>query len=181
MSEHIRFGDYQYELGYGYDECSFNALTPKLERDSQGRLIPYQPTPIKLMPGEVFDLLRPYVSVRLMDQVKSVVPLALYLALFQLLILRQLVQDSWAITGGLFAVIVGLMFFMEGLKLGLMPFGTVIGKRLPQKSPLPIGQAITAKITLTHSVIHHASPRDRGDLRRARYRGLKGGWAERGC
>jgi len=143
MSEHFRFGDYQHELGYGHDELSFNALTPKLERDSEGRLIPHQPTPIRLMPGEIFAILRPYVSVRLMDQVKSVVPLALYLGLFQILILRQLVQDSWVITGGLFAVIVGLMFFMEGLKLGLMPFGTIIGKRLPQKSPLPLVLFIT--------------------------------------
>ncbi|MCH6545048.1 MAG: DUF1538 domain-containing protein [Deltaproteobacteria bacterium] len=143
MSDHFRFGDYQYELGYGYDELSFNALTPKLERDSQGRLIPHQPTPIKLMPGEVFNLLRPYVSVRFMEQVKSVIPLALYLSLFQVLILRQLIQDSWVITGGLFAVILGLMFFMEGLKLGLMPFGTVIGKRLPKKSPLPLVLFIT--------------------------------------
>jgi hypothetical protein len=30
-----------------------------------------------------------------------------------------------------------------GLKLGLMPFGTVIGKRLPQKSPLPVVLFIT--------------------------------------
>jgi hypothetical protein len=29
------------------------------------------------------------------------------------------------------------MCFMEGLKLGLMPFGTVIGTTLPRKSPLP--------------------------------------------
>jgi len=143
MSDHFRFGDYQYELGYGHDELSFNALTPKLERDSQGRLIAHQATPIKLMPGEVFKLLRPYVSVRFMEQVKSVIPLALYLSLFQVLILRQLTQDSWVITAGLFAVILGLMFFMEGLKLGLMPFGTVIGKRLPKKSPLPLVLFIT--------------------------------------
>ncbi|NKB80523.1 MAG: DUF1538 domain-containing protein [Nitrospirales bacterium] len=143
MAEHFRFGDYQHELGYGHDEVSFNALTPKLQRDLEGRLIPYQPTPIKLMSKEVFKLLQPYVSVRFMEQVKSVIPLALYLALFQILILRQLVEDSWVITGGLFAVIVGLMFFMEGLKLGLMPFGTVIGKRLPQKSPLPMVLFIT--------------------------------------
>jgi hypothetical protein len=65
------------------------------------------------------------------------------LALFQILILRQLVQNSWVIMSGLFAVIVGLMFFMEGLKLGLMPFGTIIGKRLPEKSPLPLGLVIT--------------------------------------
>ena len=143
MSDHFRFGDYQYELGYGYDELSFNALTPKLERDSQGRLIAHQATPIKLMPREIFKLLRPYVSVRFMEQVKSVIPLALYLSLFQVLILRQLIQDSWVITAGLFAVILGLMFFMEGLKLGLMPFATVIGKRLPKQSPLPLVLFIT--------------------------------------
>ena len=47
------------------------------------------------------------------------------------------------ITAGLFAVIVGLMFFMEGLKQGLMPFGTVIGNKLPQKSTLPVVLLIT--------------------------------------
>jgi hypothetical protein len=31
------------------------------------------------------------------------------------------VDDSWLITAGLFVVIVGLMLFMAGLKLGLMP------------------------------------------------------------
>ena len=47
------------------------------------------------------------------------------------------------ITGGLLAVILGLMFFMEGLKLGLMPFGTVIGATLPRKSSLPVVLIIT--------------------------------------
>ena len=73
-----------------------------------------------------------------MDQVRAVVPLALYLALFQILFLQHMVEDSWIIAGGLFAVIAGLMFFMEGLQLGLMPFGTVIGSQLPRKSPLPL-------------------------------------------
>jgi hypothetical protein len=74
-----------------------------------------------------------------MEQVRAVVPLALYLALFQILFLRRVVgDDSWVIIGGLFAVIAGLMLFMEGLQLGLMPFGTVIGSQLPRKSPLPL-------------------------------------------
>jgi hypothetical protein len=30
------------------------------------------------------------------------------------------------------------MVFMEGLKLGLMPFGEIIGTNLPKKSPLPV-------------------------------------------
>jgi len=47
------------------------------------------------------------------------------------------------IVAGLFAVIIGLMFFMEGLRIGLMPFGTIIGHRLPQNSPLPLVLLVT--------------------------------------
>ena len=47
------------------------------------------------------------------------------------------------ITAGLVAVIVGLMVFMEGLKLGLMPFGDIIGNTLPKKLPL-VGVLIIA-------------------------------------
>ena len=37
--------------------------------------------------------------------------------------LRERCEDSWLISSSPFAVIAGLMSFMEGLKLGLMPFG----------------------------------------------------------
>jgi hypothetical protein len=62
--------------------------------------------------------------------------------LFQLLILRQYVVESWIITAGLLSVILGLMLFMEGLKVGLMPFGETIGHILPTKSPLYVVLAI---------------------------------------
>ncbi len=138
-----RFGDFQRILTAGRNELSLNVFNPELEWDAEGKLIPCPPPRIKLNAAEVLRLFRPYVSVRFMERVKAVVPLALYLALFQILFLRQLVEDSWVITGGLFAVIAGLMFFMEGLKLGLMPFGAVIGNQLPRKSPLPLVLFIT--------------------------------------
>jgi hypothetical protein len=138
-----RFGDYQRLLTAVSNEISLNAFTPKIERDAEGRIIPVPETRIKLKTVEAVRLLQPYVSVRFMQQVKAVVPLALYLALFQILFLQHMVEDSWVITGGLFAVITGLMFFMEGLALGLMPFGTVIGSQLPRKSPLPLVLFIT--------------------------------------
>ena len=47
-------------------------------------------------------------------------------------------QDSGIIAGGLFAVLVGLMMFMEGLKLGLMPFGEMIGNTLPKKAHMSL-------------------------------------------
>lgn len=143
MADHYRFGDYQRKLCAGGNEISINDLVPKPETDKDGNLIPYRAPKIKLTPRETVQLVRPYVSVRFMEQLKAVVPLGLYLLLFQILILRELEADYWIITGGLFAVIAGLMFFMEGLKLGLMPFGTVIGSTLPRKSTLPLVLFIT--------------------------------------
>jgi hypothetical protein len=138
-----RYADYARASGAGVLHVSYNSLAPRIEYTADGRPLPYQPPALRLRPREVAQVLQPYVSVRFMDQVRAVVPLAIYLALFQILILRQLVQDPWLVTGGMFAVIVGLMLFMEGLKIGLMPFGTVIGEQLPRKLGLPLVLIIT--------------------------------------
>jgi len=57
---------------------------------------------------------------------------------FQIFILKQDVANAGLISIGLVAVILGLMLFMEGLKVGLMPFGETLGNRLPARSPLPV-------------------------------------------
>ncbi|MDR9499853.1 MAG: DUF1538 domain-containing protein [Hydrogenovibrio sp.] len=92
----------------------------------------------RITPMDAYRLLKPYLSERIGDQLRAVLPLALYLALFQMIILRQHVVDAGVITAGLMAVVIGLMLFMEGLRLGLMPFGETIGNKLPQKSTLPV-------------------------------------------
>ena len=143
MANNYRFGDYQRKLGAGHNEVSFNNLKPELETDADGNPIPERQVRVKLTPGETYQLIHPYVSVRFMEQVRAVLPLGIYLLLFQILILRELEADYWIITAGLFAVIAGLMFFMEGLKLGLMPFGTIIGSTLPRNSPLTLVLFIT--------------------------------------
>jgi hypothetical protein len=67
-----------------------------------------------------------------------VVPLAAYLILFQILILRHPIDSALMLGGGLMAVIVGLAIFMEGLNTGLMPFGTLIGDNLPKKASMTV-------------------------------------------
>ena len=138
MASEIQYGQYVRESTLKQRSVSYNNLIPKLEIDSQGQAVPYHPPKLKLQSADIYNLLAPYFSVRLIEQVKAVFPLAIYLILFQILILRQPVQEAVLITGGLGAVILGLMVFMEGLKLGLMPFGEVIGTNLPKKSPLPV-------------------------------------------
>jgi len=143
MPDTFRFSDFQQAVGTRVNEISYNDIAPIPERDAEGNLIPIVEKRIELSGAEAVALIEPYVRVRLMEQVRAVVPLALYLALFQLLILEQLVEDSWLIMGGLFAVMVGLMLFMEGLKLGLMPLGEMIGSGLPRRSPLPLVLFVT--------------------------------------
>ena len=138
MPKKARFGAYLREVAIHQIKVSYNELAPEIEKDVYGNDLPYRPPKVGLRSIDVYRLIQPYISVRLMDQIKAVVPLAVYLFLFQIIILRQLLVDSWIITAGLISVIIGLMFFMEGLKVGLMPFGETIGTILPTKSPLPV-------------------------------------------
>lgn len=138
MSQKIRFGSFIQAISVKQHEISYNDLVPEVKMDSAGNEMPYRPAKLKLRPIDSYRLIKPYVSVRFSDQARAVIPLAIYLVLFQILILRQGVTDSWIISGGLFSVVIGLMLFMEGLKLGLMPLGESLGNGLPAKSPLPV-------------------------------------------
>ena len=138
MNRQIRFGDFIQKVTVGQQQLSYNALAPKIGKDEKGHDIPYVADHLKVRKIDIYNILQPYISVRFIEQVRAVVPLALYLVLFQILILKQNVTDSWMITGGLFSVIVGLMLFMEGLKVGLMPLGESIGSTLPAKAHLRV-------------------------------------------
>lgn len=76
----------------------------------------------------------PYVKRNFMSQIEGIWFIVLYLIAFQLLILKLPIVYSLMIAAGIFVVAIGLMFFMEGLRLGLMPLGEVIGSVLPRKS-----------------------------------------------
>ena len=143
MAQYITYSNLSQAHRAEHNEISFNQIALVPERDADGAPIPVPVEPIKLTGIEKLRFIQPYATIRFMGQAKAVIPLALYLVLFKLLILDQVVQDAWLITAGLFAVIVGLMFFMEGLALGLMPFGEAIGSGLPRRSPLPVVLIIT--------------------------------------
>jgi hypothetical protein len=144
MTKKYKFRDVQRVMGNtGIVEASLNDLYPKSKTDTEGNFVPAVIQPIEFVAAEKLSVLKPYVSVRFREQFKAVVPLAVYLALFLILILQQSIDEALLITAGLFAVIVGLMFFMEGLRIGLMPFGTIIGHKLPQRSALPLVLLVT--------------------------------------
>lgn len=83
---------------------------------------------------DTLQLLWPYVRDQFVDQLKGVWFIVAYLFLFQLLVLGLPIAFAGMIAAGTLVVIVGLMFFMEGLRLGLMPLGERIGALLPRKA-----------------------------------------------
>jgi hypothetical protein len=134
----IPFSSFTRELNVHLDTISYNELIPAVEYDDLGNQLDTRREAIKVGSGDIYRLLQPYLSVRFFDQLRAVLPLAVYLTLFQLLILRENVVDASIITGGLIAVVIGLMIFMEGLKVGLMPFGESLGTSLPAKASIAV-------------------------------------------
>lgn len=92
----------------------------------------------RLGPRDTFRILWPYVKRNFMNQISSIWFIVAYLIVFQLFILQLPIVYASMIGVGLFIVALGLMFFMEGLRLGLMPLGEVIGSVLPRSCRTPI-------------------------------------------
>ncbi len=130
----MRYSDYLNQVNVRHRTVNYNLLTSKSKSDT-GTLAPPK---IDLSAKQAFDLLAPYFSSRIMEQVKAVVPLAAYLMIFQILVLRHPIEAALVLCLGLIAVIIGLAVFMEGLSTGLMPFGTIIGDNLPKKASMPV-------------------------------------------
>ena len=67
---------------------------------------------------------------KVVEQIQCVWFIILYLIVFQVLVLGLPIVYSLMIAAGIMIVIVGLAFFMEGLRLGLMPLGETLGSTL---------------------------------------------------
>ncbi|MDC1382598.1 DUF1538 domain-containing protein [Candidatus Puniceispirillum sp.] len=126
----VRYSQYLNAAAVKHRSLSYNVLAPK--PTGQGA----RPDRINLSFSQVLELLAPYCGVRVFDQLKAVAPLAAYLMLFQLLVLRHPIDSALTLCVGLIAVVVGLAVFMEGLTTGLMPFGNIIGDNLPKKASM---------------------------------------------
>ncbi len=87
---------------------------------------------------DTYRILAPYVRRNFIEQLKGIWFIVAYLALFQVLVLQLPIVYAGMIGVGMFVVIIGLMFFMEGLRLGLMPLGEVIGSVLPTRSAMAV-------------------------------------------
>lgn len=144
----LRYGLYLGAIQRHERQIAFGEL---VEAERKAKIKP------KLRAIDLHRLVTPYVSVRFTEQLSAVIPLALMLVGFQALALRTSLIDAEVVSVGIFAVIVGLMLFMEGVKLGLMPFAENIGFTMPGKvhpsTMLGFGLLLGAAATIAEPAI----------------------------
>ncbi|NJD18155.1 MAG: DUF1538 domain-containing protein, partial [Gemmatimonadetes bacterium] len=129
----MRYDDFLQEVGIRYGRVRYADVVAQAQEGGPQ---------VRVHTRDVYNILKPYVTPRFTEQFRAVVPLAVYLVVFQFAFLRQPVGGGWTVTLALLGVIVGLMLFLEGLRLGLMPLGERIGETLPEHSPLPVVLAV---------------------------------------
>lgn len=74
-----------------------------------------------------------YTRGKIVEQVRSVAFIILYLVGFQMLVLGTTPDDALRVALGVGLVVLGLAAFLEGLFLGLMPLGERTGVHLPRR------------------------------------------------
>ena len=110
----VRYSQYLNAAAVRHRSVSYNSLAPIVDGKGQ------RPSQIKMSFSQAMELLAPYCGLRVIEQLKAVAPLAAYLMLFQLLVLRHPVDSALTLCFGLIAVVIGLAVFMEGLSTCLL-------------------------------------------------------------
>ncbi|MEO5330123.1 MAG: DUF1538 domain-containing protein [Magnetococcus sp. THC-1_WYH] len=136
-------------------QISYDRLTPKIRRGTSGRIVPHVAAPVKLHLKDIYRLLKNYFKNRFFDQVRVTAPLLAFVGMFQWRVLEHSWGDIGVTAIGFFAVTVGLMVLVEGLRIGVIPFGDAIGNTLPKKRTLPF---IVMIVFLLGVVITFAEP-----------------------
>jgi hypothetical protein len=95
------------------------------------------PQPDRLVARQVFwrDVRRVALQ-RLGKASRDLLPVFVVIGFFQLVVLRQPVPDLFCILAGMFAVVVGLAMFLQGLETALFPLGNTMAEAFARKGSL---------------------------------------------
>ena len=90
----VRYSQYLNAAAVRHRSVSYNSLAPNVDGKGQ------KPSQIKMSFSQAMELLAPYCGLRVIEQLKAVAPLAAYLMLFQLLVLRHPVDSALTLCFG---------------------------------------------------------------------------------
>jgi len=75
-------------------------------------------------------------ALSLANSLRDLLPVILVVMFFQLAVLQQPLPNLAQLTGGMLLVVLGLMFFVKGLQMGLFPVGESLAHALARKGSL---------------------------------------------
>jgi hypothetical protein len=96
-------------------------------------LFPRRKGLLKLSLRESVPMIKSYAFAKIKPQVSAVLTASVFLVIVQHFILGVPIEHALTIAVCIFAAILGLSFFLEGLFLGVLPLGEQCGMRLPAK------------------------------------------------
>jgi len=66
----------------------------------------------------------------------NIMPILVVILVFQVLVIRQPLENTVNLLGGTFLIIIGLTFFIQGLEIGLFPIGETMARAFARKGSL---------------------------------------------
>lgn len=91
---------------------------------------------LRLTTTDASKLFWSYLKAKTAEQIRVVLPLVLLLLFFQVGVLGMKPTAAAATAAGVILVIMGLAFFLEGIRLSIMPLGEEVGLHLPLRAGL---------------------------------------------
>jgi hypothetical protein len=79
---------------------------------------------------------------KLLETGKNILPIALVIVCFQLLVIRRPLANPKKIIAGFVLVLLGMVFFLEGLDMALFPLGSLMASQLTTPAFLEINASI---------------------------------------
>lgn len=101
---------------------------------------------IRIEPKRAFAMVASYARSKIVEQLKAVVFIVVYLVAVQTLVLKAPIQDAIGAGLGIGATVLGLALFLEGLFLGIMPLGEQCGLKLPGRAGVLAIAAFSAMV-----------------------------------
>jgi len=73
-----------------------------------------------------------YYGAQFWEQVLAVVPITMCLVIAMAIYFQKTVDSPGTLAGGLIAAMLGLVLFVDGLRVAIMPLGSMLGQQLPE-------------------------------------------------
>lgn len=79
-----------------------------------------------------------YLKSKSLEVLKAMLPLVIVIIIMQFTLLKMPLADFWQFFAGVVMAISGMILFLVGLEIGILPMGQAIGAELPKRRSFPL-------------------------------------------